>query len=938
MFNKVNCIKRLKKELKQIELEQKTLLKDGYLRYAASHSHSKKRSQFRDRHAMERDFRLLRINKLVRALKSVIKNLKSTHNYTAIFTHLLILQEQNEIAHELNTSLEKDIKALTPLVKKAEKETDSFGNIGVQAEFESLLALRMLEELDPSMLEKINQRLIDYLKDNYETLKIPKESVIASALTHYKIPFRQDCDPINALILLLERPLQTIDEKNIPQTVCESFVLHLLMFNYLHIYEPHIAKHDEEKVKLIQQRSEYHRSVRPKKEFELFNEFIRGRRDRYSVRRDSTLGICDDDYALDIFENFHRFSYTPFKYRTAANESSPLVKHLRKKGIPFIAGPSGTTADVIEGLQFLYPEMSDADYQAYLNLLAASEVALGHHSFVEVILTACNAGVLPQVRLKDIGQPIWEQIDYATMYKDFLSNQFKQTEAYQVLFSQYPWCLGEVHPLVKRKKIKAEQKRRLANMVQKALEGQVAESIMIEAPYWKDYIDFSEAPKPPHFLAKLSHQNIERLRQLTADLKPVENTFLHFFVGQPISLTHYTNASREIKHTGHLLSNQALREQGILFKSSSLSDIDSMQNDKYVFFRFELEHRPFSSRFGKEAITLDGRDPNLYPYLWVSLTDMFEPLDPTPIDVLFYDDDVIVREGKSLDDESEKENDEDEFSHSIQFRYPQTGETAIFNVPEHVFAGSDIMEGLARSLIIELRRIGGSFQTEALSPFQNAMMLLNQEQRPFILSHLNKLLSSVFRVEGKIPRSVALQQVPYVQSSVSALYESIREHDLIQFRKQIRHIPPQEINSIGEKLLFEIILNHNEDQLQYLLANGYKLNDDLVEYLLIQFVTTLHLSIPILSILFEYGYGQNLLNWRSYTGKSLLHKFAENGLTEQIDFLIEKGLSPAISNNASLSFIDCLSTEKQYKYRHQFDLGDIPTMMETEPVYTLQPL
>lgn len=936
MFNKVNCIKRLKKELKQVELEQKTLLKDGYLRYSAYQSHSKKRSQFRDRHAMERDFRLLKINKLVRALQSGIKNLKSTHNYTAILTHLLRLQEQNEIAHELNARLEKDIKSLTPLVKKAEKETDSFGNIGVQAEFESLLALRILEELDPSMLEKINQRLIDYLKDNYETLKIQKEFVIASALTHFKIPFRQDCDPINALISLLERPLQTIDEKNIPQTVCESFVLHLMMFNYLHIYEPHLAKHGEDKLKVIQQRSEYHRSVRPKEGSGLFNDFIRGRRDRYSVRRDSTLGICDDDYALDIFENFHQFSYTPFKYRTEANESSPLVKHMRKKGIPFIAGPSGTTADVIEGLQFLYPEMSDADYRAYLNLLAASEVALGHHSFIEVILTACNAGVLPQVKLKDIGQPIWEQIDYATMYKDFLSNEFKETEAYQTLFTQYPWCLGEAHPLVKRKQMKAEKKRRLANKVQKALEGQAAESMMIEAPYWQDYIDFSEAPKPPHFLAKLSHQNIERLRQQTTDLMPDENAFLHFFVAQPISLTHYTNASREIKRAGHLLSNQALRAQGILFRNSSLVDIDEMQNDKYVFFRFELEHRPFSSRFGKEAITIDGRDPGLYPYLWISLTDMYAPLDPSPIDMLYYDEEVVIREGEWEGDESEGEHDEDEFGHRIRFKYPRTGQTAIFNVPEHVFAGSDIMEGLARSLIIELRRIGGSFQTEALSPFQNPMKLLNQAQRPFILNHFNKLLSDVFRVEGKIPRSVALQHVPYVESNVNVLYKSIREHDLIQFRKQIRHIPPQEINSIGEKLLFEIVLNHDEDQLQYLLANGYKLNDDLVDYLLIQFVTTLHLSIPILSILFEYGYGKNLLNWRSYTGKSLLHKFAENGLTEQIDFLIEKGLSPTITNNEGLSFIDCLSTEKQYKYRHQFDLGDIPMMMETESPYTLQ--
>lgn len=917
-----DILKSLKAVLKSLESEQKSQLRDGFLSYEIASSREKKRSQFRKHHAQQRDYRLLKLNKLVKALNACIAAIQQKpKSQTALLSHLLTLQSQNEMSHELKTTLDIFINALTPFVKREQTEVDSFGNIGLHAQFESLLSLRMLEEFDPSVLQNINQRIIDYLKKHYKALLGQQGETIRAELIKFKIPFNSALDPVSALIELLDRPLQTIDERNIPQVICESFVLHLLMFNYLHIYDPKRMVDTFDKAgEIIDKRDNYHRMVRPKGEHGMFEEEVRGRINVYSKQKDRTLGITDEEYSLEEFEAFHQFDYTPFKYRSSANEDSPLVKHLRKKGIPFISGPSGTTADVIESLQFLYPEMTDCDYQTYLNLLAASEVALGHHSFAEVILTGTHAGVLPQVKLKNLGQPHWEQIDYTTMYRDFLTPEFKQSDAYASIKENYPWCLGEPHPLVKKDLIKKEKETRLALKVKQAFEERASEQTFKKAPYW---MEAGIAPKKfseLHFIQALSNRNLNKLRENLGELRPEEMVFLHLFAAQPIVLTHYTNAAPAIKQSGHLLSHKGLSRRGIEFKDSSKKDIAKMQNADYVFFRFELEHRPFGSRFGDLAFSLDGRDPAIHPFLWISLTDMFYPLDPGVIDSVDYDD-VTYRKGEEHNPTGGA-IDEDDVVTTIRFDYPQTGEAHLFHVPDYVFMGEDLMEGIARSLLVELRRIGGKMREDYLSLFSLSTPFQDPKE---ILLYLNEILSSLFRVEGKIPRSVALQHVDFVESNVSILKDSAKTGNLMTFRKQLRHFPASVLEDIGEELVFEIINGGHDSLLAYLLGVGYELYDELLDYILIQFsFTPQALNYKFLLLFFDHGYGQAFIKYRDTNNSTLLHLFTQSSMTEEIDFLIEQGLSPLIKNNAEKTFIDCLLDSLQPAYRKKLEGMVVP--------------
>jgi hypothetical protein len=896
--NAFNPKKTINTLLKLMVTEQRTLQKDGYLSYPYAIDKKKSGSAFRRRHAVDRDYRLLHLNRQVRALETCLDSLKTATSKTAIMSHLVTLKSTKNLTKHIDNEISKLLKQIEPAVKRELSEKDSFDNVAIKAQFESVLSLRILEHTTPAPLERINQRIIDYLTRHQVALLSEEGFDIYQALTHFKIPFNEDTDIVSALIELLERPCQTIDEQNIPQIISETFVLHLLMFNYLHIYSP------ERDVDLLQNkkrvralRDVYHREVRPKGEVGLFEPAVRGREEVFSTRRDHTFGICDDDTALEEFLDFHQFDFTPFKYRARPNLASPLVQYMKANGIPYIAGPSGTSADIIEAMQFLAPEMSDDDYQTYLNLLAASEVALGHHSLCEVILTAANAGVLPAVPLKDLGQPVWEQIEYKTVYKDFLTPEFKKTEAYKTLQSEYSWCLGGLHPIDGLIVEQKERQNKLAKKVIKHFDGKVASHTFQQAPYWEK-LDIPQALREsPDFVGRLSKKNLTAIRLQTIDLFPEELNFLRFFMAQPIALTHYTDAAPAIKLSGKLLSNKALLRHGILFENSSMDDVDDMKNDEYIFFRFELSHRPFLSRFGEDAISIDGRAPHIFPHVFVTLTDMYSPLSASTIHRINYDGEIVRSGARTNIDET------------VEFSYPLTGECHIFNPAEYVFQGTDLMEGLARSLILELRRIGGVFRHNALSSFQNPRALSDSRNYPRLFDDVNVLLSQVFRPMGQLPREVCLSHVPFRISTYDNISDVFKRGNLMAARQALRLINFYDIDD--EKEIFTSLIERGDyDLLSYLFKEGYY---ELEEEIIHQALQTLSddqsyskIEPRLLALLYEYGFENQLNAYRSNTGCTLLHEFARAECAPQLHLLIAHGFDPTVVSDAGMTFIDCL--------------------------------
>lgn len=391
---------------------------------------------------------------------SLIEKLKTASQYSAVYTHLSIAINQTEKALLLphfsalldyarnfpgfKDDLNKKRNEL-PLSANTE-EASVHHNLVEAAEFETALALSILTSAPKEALEKINKKIIDYCEENVTGSKT-KEETLQHQLIKYHVCAPSEFDtvsPSEKFIALLKRDL------DYPQHVSECATLHLIFFNYEHIYEVAESVNSEQTT-----RAQVNRLVRPTHAGQMFNDETRGRETVIAGNKTREFGITHPSYVPEWGRAWHRNETTPHKYRSGLNQDSPILKHFRSNGIPYIAGPSGTAADCAEGLYFLYNEISNEEIQEYFNLLAAAEVAQGHHSFHEIILPLCNLDwyepfndkcrdALDNNEMETVRkynhQP-WAYLDYQRSYEDFLGETFKQTQAYQKLCDSYPHYL-----------------------------------------------------------------------------------------------------------------------------------------------------------------------------------------------------------------------------------------------------------------------------------------------------------------------------------------------------------------------------------------------------------------------------------------------------------------------------------------------------------------
>ena len=460
------------------------------------------------------------------------------------------------------------------------------------------------------------------------------------------------------------------------------------------------------------------------------------------------------------------------------------------------------------GGELLLKGWPDANVMEYFNLFAATEIAQGNHSVIEIILPL----TLPLVKTNSVDEEkfCWKMIDYSKIYMDFLSDQFKSTPSYHALRDRYPQFLHDKKNYVlspKQYLLKLKQEEALT--IQRWVRAHRAYDALQAGPLWAK-ADQIKRVLPTRKLnlnqfQVLSRTNLSHLQQALGTLSQAEINFMRVLMGQSAELTHYTDRFDEIHRSGYLFSTTKFKtianRSGLFFSTNSGYDIANLANGDFVFFRYELEHQSqFTSRFGEEHIIVNADSTTLFQNGWISMYEMLQP--------------QLIKVVKSLENQGlvlRKMHSGYNSSGTIQYEY--AGKVYDFDIYGTLFYGPDIRRGIALTAIRELRRIGGDYQTKHLSELN--------------LPQLNQLLSQLFRIEAKIPSLVALENTHYRYTAPDAMKRAIVMGDLT-IVKEIIHRGMDINDQIDiEKSPAFLASEYNEAEiLRYLASQGAKLVTD----------------------------------------------------------------------------------------------------------------
>ena len=179
-----------------------------------------------------------------------------------------------------------------------------------------------------------------------------------------------------------------------------------------------------------------------------FSEKNRGRREIGIEKKSHDFGILEEKDMPSWAKNWHKRNIYPAKEVYRQDPSSSIVESYKKNNIPFIAGPSGTTAYCLLGVLFLLP-ITNAQLKEYVNLLAAGMIALGHHSFYDVMQTANNLKIFHLIKNTSVNHSrkknisLLSGIELQHLYDACLTDHFKSTKVYQELTCEYPEFIGK---------------------------------------------------------------------------------------------------------------------------------------------------------------------------------------------------------------------------------------------------------------------------------------------------------------------------------------------------------------------------------------------------------------------------------------------------------------------------------------------------------------
>lgn len=703
---------------------------------------------------------------------------------------------------------------------KAQDGIDRFGNPIESSAFESNLAFFLLFFAPRQALEKINRAIVAYCERNREPLK-NREALLKAALLQYKLctpeDFREQLKPgavIDKFIALITRPLypkQSEDPSEVVEctkNVSECTSLHVVFFNYQHIYNPvDDAKSDSEKKAVDNNRRELHKKLRPEQPGEMFDHTIRGRDEKHCTVRTQEFGITETQYLDSATPKvWHRIPCTPHKHRTQVIAESPIVQAFRKHKIPFVAGPSGTAADCLAGITVLVPNLTYLEKQEYFNLLAAAEVAQGHHSFAEVILVLCNESLFPplvkrlELTRKGIAaKDFWRHVDYTELYADFLSPSFKETDAFRLLVNGRYAKFFDMNPSL-------DNSGKLSLEIEEAYKALTPENENILQSWMFGFTTIWNKSKfiRGQRLSVNKYMQFSRynLSKLETDLGQLTEDEMRFYtaitIQQPWEFTHYTMAGDGIFKSQEIWSTNKLQEQKLLdqkneslpktplkegeFVSNSLGD--TLCNEfHFVYGRMELQHVDQPSRFGNQQFIFNARSTILFSHGAVCFFNLWTPDAASVYKELKDENGHVLR----------RSNGRGIFIYGVN--------SYDFNVLDTCFFGPDILPGIALGSIRELRRIGGEYQTRRL-----------QDLSP---KGLNATTAKLFRLEAKLPATVHLSKTPYIYKAPLLMKSAIDNGQMDVIQKLVqRGISLQEEIMPGITPLIHAFSNKSEKGLQ----------------------------------------------------------------------------------------------------------------------------
>ena len=241
----------------------------------------------------------------------------------------------------------------------------------------------------------------------------------------------------------------------------------------------------------------------------------------------------------------------------------------------------------------------------------------------------------------------------------------------------------------------------------------------------------------------LSKANLQALRRALAPLTRKEGVIVEALKGLDYTLTHNT----KLDHKGTLfeerkiLSKTEIEALGRDQKGGTkneMGDKDYLHNEDFVFFCLTCGIKPAMSRFGRLCIVFSA--DRLFEEGWVSLHDMLSPTHSRSM--AFFPKIERLREIKRLAF-SEPLRVTIPAPHKqstlIRHTYIESGQVRVFCRTQEVFFGPDIREGIALSVVQELRLMGDGMVDLAYGAQGDQQALAN-------------LVFNLFRPEAKIPR------------------------------------------------------------------------------------------------------------------------------------------------------------------------------------------
>ncbi|MFF2533379.1 hypothetical protein ACFVS2_31470 [Brevibacillus sp. NPDC058079] len=242
--------------------------------------------------------------------------------------------------------------------------------------------------------------------------------------------------------------------------------------------------------------------------------------------------------------------------------------------------------------------------------------------------------------------------------------------------------------------------------------------------------------------------------------------------GLPFTVKHATPNFHPIANDGSLDSFAEYSKKNPNWKSefSTPGNVKKLGNHGFVFFRVDVGDEKIETRYGGTQIS---SDMSLIEYDgWVSMFDQLKPLSSNTM-ISYYDHKgALIRQA-----EIPSKGNTNQYKQNYKYGYiPQTGKKpkATFsktnlkakgseryedvdretNFMDYVFYGPEIREGIALSLIHELRYFErSSYRDHLLEAFRNK----KGEER---VHFLKKLIGKLFRPEGKYPVALRFNEHP----------------------------------------------------------------------------------------------------------------------------------------------------------------------------------